>query len=117
MLESIRDALDAQLVEGKAELKVARSGSLKADGTYVMADDGLPIGYRPAMKYYRDRVTAHADGALWGKKQGDKITIGQWQNRWFTHSDATLIDEYFKKNQVALISENTAIKGLSIFGE
>ena len=114
MLESIRDALDAQLTEGNAELKVARSGSLKPDGTYVMADDGLPIGYRPAMKYYRDRVTAHADGALWGKKQGDKITIGQWQNRWFTHSDATLIDAYFQKNQVALINENTAIKGLSI---
>ena len=114
MLESIRDALDAQLVEGKAELNVARNGGLNADGTYVLADDGLPIGYRAAMKYYRDRLTAHADGALWGKKQGDKITVGQWQNRWFTHSDATLIDEYFKKNNVALISENTAVKGLSI---
>jgi hypothetical protein len=114
MLESIRDALDAQLVEGKAELNVARNGGLNDDGTYVLADGGLPIGYRAAMKYYRDRMTAHADGALWGKKQGDKITIGQWQNRWLTHSDATLIDEYYKKNQVALISENTAIKGLSI---
>ncbi len=114
MLESIRDALDGQLVDGEHELRMAKTGPVKPDGSPVLAEDGLPIGYRPAMKYYADRATAHADGALWGKNQGDKITVAQWQNRWLRHSDAAMIEDYYRQNQVALIPENTAIRSLSI---
>ena len=114
MLESIRDALDGQLANGEDELRMAKTGPVKPDGSPVLAEDGLPIGYRPAMKYYADRATAHADGALWGKNQGDKITVAQWQNRWLKHSDAAMIEDYYRQNQVALIPENTAIRSLSI---
>jgi hypothetical protein len=114
MLESIRDALDSQLVAGDDELRMAKTGPVKPNGAPVLAEDGLPIGYRPAMKYYTERASAHADGALWGKNQGDKITVGQWQNRWLRHSDATMIEDYYKKNQISLVDENTAIKSLSI---